>query len=183
MATSLASASTNSSSPTLLHSVWHTTWLAATASPIVGAMFVLAACVAGVQLVRLVIHGGYPRDPVRRFTRTQRRAIIARAGKRCEHHSFRRGRCPETTNLEADHVHPWSRGGQTHLSNAQALCHRHNRAKLARIPFGWQLRALETRRAAYYPPGVPRAIVRRGPHTQTGSTTDRQQAFTPLPHS
>lgn len=50
---------------------------------------------------------------VRRFSMAQYRTIVNRAGWRCEHHSLIFGRCPETDNLEADHVQPHARGGQT----------------------------------------------------------------------
>jgi hypothetical protein len=68
-----------------------------------------------------------------------------------------------TPLLETDHVHPWSRGGWTHVSNGQILCKRHNREKRASIPFGWQLRGLAKRRAAYYPPGQPVTVTRHRP--------------------
>jgi 5-methylcytosine-specific restriction endonuclease McrA len=98
---------------------------------------------------------------VRRFSRADKSAILTRAGGRCEHHGWLFGRCRETIGLEADHVHPWSRGGPTAIANGQALCRRHNRLKRATVPFAWQLRALEKRRAAYFPPGVSVAITRR----------------------
>ncbi len=53
------------------------------------------------------------------------------------------------SNFHADHVIPWSRGGKTSLSNAQALCQPCNLAKSSKmtIPFqnhlppGWALRS------------------------------------------
>ncbi|MGW3973916.1 HNH endonuclease [Streptomyces ardesiacus] len=43
---------------------------------------------------------------------------------------------------EADHIHPWSRGGATELWNGQMLCRRHNRRKSNRVPsplYHWRL--------------------------------------------
>lgn len=87
---------------------------------------------------------------------------MARAGNRCEHHYLHRWRCPDSTTLEADHVHPHSRGGSTTVGNSQVLCKRHNSLKGARIPFTWELRRLATLRRGYFPPGVDPAVVRRG---------------------
>ncbi|MGY1653410.1 HNH endonuclease [Geodermatophilus sp. SYSU D01119] len=114
-----------------------------------------------VGVARAVVHGRHPRDPVRRFSRTDRRAVLDRAGHRCEHHSLVEGRCRATEDLQADHVHPHSRGGATAVENAQALCRRHNERKSARVPWDRELRRLAHRRAAYFPPGVPTAVVRR----------------------
>lgn len=92
--------------------------------------------------------GGH-RIPVRRETRVdgsegrKRAVIISRAGGRCEFHGLIGGRCRQTESLHADHVHPRSRGGSSSVSNAQALCSRHNKQKAARIPYQWELRRLE----------------------------------------
>jgi hypothetical protein len=118
---------------------------------------------AGTQLVHAVAHPSTGRDPVRRFDRADKAELLRRAGGRCEHHGWPFGRCTATELLEADHVHPWSRGGWTHISNGQILCKRHNREKRATIPFNWQLRGLAKRRAAYYPPGQPGTVIRRRP--------------------
>ena len=124
-----------------------------------------------VMLVLLVVLRAYlrvkpffeSRDPVRLFPAYERAVIFARAGGRCEHHAWITGRCRETTNLEADHVHPHSRGGQTALANGQALCRRHNRRKWTGVPNVFQLRALERRRTAYFPEGVSGKVIRRAP--------------------
>ncbi len=87
--------------------------------------------------------------------------VVNRSGHRCEHHPVVGGRCRATEDLQADHVHPHSRGGATAVENAQALCRRHNKRKSARVPWDWQLRRLAHRRAAYFPPGAPTAVVRR----------------------
>ena len=75
------------------------------------------------------------------------------------------GRCRAVDQLEVDHVHPWSRGGQTALPNGQVLCRSHNKRKRASVPFGWQLRRLERRRTADFPPGVPTTVTRRTPRS------------------
>jgi hypothetical protein len=103
------------------------------------------------------------RDPARRFSRAQKAELLRRAGGRCEHHHPLYGRCDQLVRLEADHVHPHSRGGWTDLSNGQALCRRHNKAKWTRVPNDRDLRRLAKRRALYYPPGVPVQVVRRAP--------------------
>jgi len=85
------------------------------------------------------------RDARRRFSSAEWRFIVARAGGRCEHHGLF-GRCRETSALQGDHVIPWAAGGRTDLSNGQALCARHNRAKGARVPTRRQLRKIGDRR-------------------------------------
>jgi len=91
------------------------------------------------------------RDPRRNFSPAERSIIFARAGGRCEH----RGlffRCRNTA-MHADHVRPWSAGGPTVLSNAQALCQRHNLQKGARRPSRWYLARLARARQSYIAPG------------------------------
>ena len=127
-----------------------------------------------VRLGRAVVHGGRGRDPRRTFSRAEKVALLERAGHRCEHHSWLLGRCRETEALQADHVHPHSRGGATDVANGQALCRRHNRRKAARVPWGWELTRLERRRRAYFPPGSVAAVVRHGPRVR--STGERQPA-------
>jgi 5-methylcytosine-specific restriction endonuclease McrA len=102
---------------------------------------------------------------VRRFSQAERREIFARAGNRCEHHFPIFGRCRTASGLEADHVHPHSRGGWTSVSNAQALCQRHNRQKSARVPWNWQLNGLAKRRGTYFVPNHKPAVIRYGPPT------------------
>ncbi len=117
---------------------------------------------------RLARHGYRPqgpgqRDPVRRFSRAQKAEILRRAGHRCEHPHGISGRCPATTQLEADHVHPHSRGGWTAVENGQALCRRHNKQKRARVPSNGDLRLLARRRVGYFPQGVPTVVTRFAP--------------------
>lgn len=94
------------------------------------------------------------RDVWRSFRFEVRRAVMARAGGRCEAPAFFLwGRCAAPA-VEADHVYPWSKGGATTESNGQALCHRHNRSKSNLTPPWWYLLGLERRRARYFPAGV-----------------------------
>ena len=123
----------------------------------------LVVVAAMLQRARVAIGRSRPRDPVRTFPRQLKQEILARAGGRCEQHTLLHGRCPETARLEADHVHPHSRGGWTVLDNGQALCRRHNKAKNARVPSAGELRRLARRRGAYFPAGTATTVSRRRP--------------------
>lgn len=123
-----------------------------------------------VRSARVAMHTG-PRDPVRRFTRADKQLLLTYAGNRCEHHGPFGHRCRATDRLEADHVHPHSRGGWTHLSNGQILCKAHNREKNAAIPWNRSLRRLAERRGSYYPESVERAVVRRRPRRAAAPET------------
>ena len=137
----------------VLAAVFSTPWL-------VG-LLVLLAIRKVVLLGRGILHGGHARDPRRAFSRAEKALLLERAGHRCEHHSWLLGRCRETEALQADHVHPHSRGGATDVANGQALCKRHNRKKAARVLWGWELARLERRRQAYFPPGSVAAAMGR----------------------
>lgn len=94
------------------------------------------------------------RDPWRLFKGEARRAVMTRAGGRCEGSSFLVwGRCSDDAT-QVDHVYPWSRGGPTVPTNGQALCRAHNRNKAAMRPPWWYVLSLENRRRGYFPPGV-----------------------------
>ena len=87
------------------------------------------------------------RDPVRRFSRQQRREGMSRAEGQCEMEAgFRRCSRPAE---HGDHFYPWSKGGSTSLQNFVAACSRCNRAKGARIPSPGQQERLERRRRTY----------------------------------
>nr|WP_246454533.1 HNH endonuclease signature motif containing protein [Leucobacter denitrificans] len=89
------------------------------------------------------------RDPWRGYRFAARREVFERAGGRCEAAFFVIwGRCREDA-VEADHVYPWSKGGATIVSNAQALCRTHNRSKGAITPPWWYVLGLERRRRTY----------------------------------
>lgn len=133
---------------------------AAARTPAVAALFVLLVAVGLLRTLRTTFHSVRPRDPVRRFSRADKAAILTRAGQRCEQHALLFGRCRAVDRLEADHVHPWSRGGRTALINGQALCRRHNKQKGASIPFRWQVRRLQRRRDRYISTQPPPGIVR-----------------------
>jgi hypothetical protein len=154
------SPATDNTAHTVLHGVWTGVTNTASQHPWLVVVLALLVLTALVRSVRVAIHSG-PRDPVRRFTRTDKATLLARAGRRCEHHGWIGGRCASTEKLEADHVHPWSRGGSTHVGNGQILCHAHNRTKNASIPWDRSLRKLAVRRASYYPGEADRAVVRK----------------------
>jgi 5-methylcytosine-specific restriction endonuclease McrA len=135
---------------------------AAAAHPWLTGLFTLLVLVRLVDAVRTAAHGRHPRDPQRLFVGADRATLLARAGRRCEHHSFLSGRCATTDRLQADHVHPHSRGGATSVANGQVLCRPHNARKANRIPWAWELDRLARRRQAYFPPGTPTTVVRRG---------------------
>jgi len=143
----------------LVRDVWDGLW----AQPWLGVLIALLVVRASVRSARNLVHSGHARDAVRTFSRADKITILTRAGGRCEHHSWLGGRCDQTLGLEADHVHPHSRGGWTDLANGQALCRRHNKAKAARVPWGWELNRLSRHRTNYFAPGTPTEVVRRRP--------------------
>jgi len=102
------------------------------------------------------------RDPVRRFTRQQRREGMARAGGQCEMEAGLRRRCSLPAE-HGDHFYPWSKGGSTSLQNFVAACARCNRAKGARIPSPGQQERLERRRRSYLPPESSVSVGERQP--------------------
>jgi hypothetical protein len=136
---------------------------------------------AMVRSVRTAIHGGHPRDAVRRFSHAERRMIFVRAGNRREHHFPIFGRCRTTTGLEADHLHPHSRGGWTSVSNGQALRQRHNREKSARVPWNRQLNNLAKRRSTYFVLGHDPVVVRHRPPTARTPKLATHAVQEPLP--
>jgi len=130
--------------------------LAPILGPIVCVMIVLAAPMPGRGPGLL-----QRRDPWRGFRYGARRAVFERADGRCEGSRFVAwGRCPAQAS-EADHIYPWSRGGPTVVSNGQALCRRHNQGKSNVRPPWWYVRALERRRASYFPSGATVHVVAR----------------------
>lgn len=69
------------------------------------------------------------RDARRSFHEAERRAIWILGGKKC-------AKCSKILSLDemhADHVTPWSAGGETSFSNAQCLCSEHNLKKGASV--------------------------------------------------
>jgi hypothetical protein len=133
-------------------------------------LLLILVVLAALRLVLGVGHrAAYPRRVarVRRFTLPQYGVIVNRAGRRCEHHSLIFGRCRAVERLEADHIHPYARGGQTALENGQALCHFHNTLKGASVPFFWDVWLLERRRRRYFPPGSEVGVVRFGSREST----------------
>lgn len=104
----------------------------------IAVVLIIAAAVINARDVRR-------RDPVRRFTRQQRRAGMARAGGVREMGTGFGRRCSRAAE-HGDHFYPWSKGGSTSLQNFVAACSRCNRAKGARIPSPGQQLRLERRR-------------------------------------
>jgi len=80
----------------------------------------------------------------RQFGPSQRMAMFLQSGGSCQKCNV----AIELSTFHADHIVPWSKGGQTTLSNAQALCPSCNLAKSAamtvpfhnHLPPGWNLR-------------------------------------------
>ena len=116
--------------------------LAAVAVP--GLLVVVLTIVAAVIRARDIKR----RDPVRRFSRQQRREGMGRAGGQCEMESGLRRRCPQPAE-HGDHFYPWSKGGSTSLQNFVAACARCNRTKGARVPSPGQQERIERRRREY----------------------------------
>jgi hypothetical protein len=147
--------------PGILSDLLRSVLEAAATQPWLAGLFAFLVLVRLVGAVRTAVHGRHPRDPQRLFVGADRATLFSRAGRRCEHHSLLSGRCGTTEGLQADHVHPHSRGGATSIANGQVLCGRHNARKANRIPWTWELDRLARRRRAYFPPGMPTAVVRR----------------------
>ena len=119
--------------------------LAAVAVP--GLLVVVLTIVAAVIRARDIKR----RDPVRRFSRQQRREGMARAGGQCEMEAGLRRRCPQPAE-HGDHFYPWSKGGSTSLQNFVAACARCNRTKGAGVPSPGQQARMERRRREYVAP-------------------------------
>jgi HNH endonuclease len=127
--------STSHTIGTIVGSVGHGIWLAATSSPWHGAvlcLFILMVMARTYRAIRWAPIASAGLDPSRRFAGKDRAAILSRAGARCERHSLLVGRCKETEKLHADHIHPHSKGGSTTVANGQGPCSRHNKQKAAR---------------------------------------------------
>lgn len=122
-----------------------TVWLAA------GILLLALIAVVSTVLVLRADHRR-PRDPQRLYDAEQRRIMRDRAGHRCEHNGPLAPRCSGSAD-EADHIHPWSRGGATSLENGQYLCRRHNNSKSNWKPTGLYIWRLQRRRLDYFPAG------------------------------
>jgi 5-methylcytosine-specific restriction endonuclease McrA len=115
-------------------------------------------------VIAVVIRSGdvRRRDPVRRFSRQQRREGMARAAGLCEMEAGFRGRCSRPAE-HGDHFYPWSKGGSTSLKNFVAACARCNRTKGARIPSPGQQGRMEQRRRDYVTPDGSVSVGERQP--------------------
>lgn len=114
----------------------------------------VAVALPGLFLVVLFIVGAVVhsrdvrrRDPVRRFSRQQRREGMMRAGGHCEMEAGFRGRCPGPQSRAT--ISTDGPGGSTNMQNFVAGCARCNRAKGARIPSPGQRERLERGRRGY----------------------------------
>ena len=67
-------------------------------------------------------------DPLRNFTKEQRREIWRRSNGHCVICGNDLG-----NDWEADHIHPYSKGGKTEVVNGQALCRPCNSRKRAKV--------------------------------------------------
>ena len=144
-----------SSAAEVLRSMVDRVTAAVTLPGAIAVVLIIAAAVINARDVRR-------RDPVRRFTRQQRRAGMARAGGVCEMETGFGRRCSRAAE-HGDHFYPWSKGGSTSLQNFVAACSRCNRAKGARIPSPGQRMRLERRRRTYVPPDSAVAVGERQP--------------------
>lgn len=122
----------------------------------------VAAVVLGITAAVVTSRDVRRRDPVRRFTRQQRREGMARAGGLCELEAGFGRRCGRPAE-HGDHFYPWSKGGSTSLQNFVAACARCNRAKRARVPSPGQQRRMERRRREYLPPSSSVSVGERQP--------------------
>lgn len=68
---------------------------------------------------------------IRVFTENAKRQAYERQGGNCPYcmHEHREKTHYELSEMEADHITPWSEGGKTNLENCQMLCKEHNRLK------------------------------------------------------
>ena len=126
------------------------------------ALPLVAIVVLGIAAAVVTSRDVRRRDPVRRFTRQQRREGMARAGGLCELEAGFGRRCGRPAE-HGDHFYPWSKGGSTSLQNFVAACARCNRAKRARIPSPGQQRRMERRRRDYLPPSSSVSVGERQP--------------------
>ena len=122
----------------------------------------VAAVVLGIAAAVMTSRDVRRRDPVRRFTRQQRREGMARANGLCELEAGLGRRCGRPAE-HGDHFYPWSKGGSTSLQNFVAACARCNRAKRARIPSPGQQRRMERRRRDYLPASASVSVGERQP--------------------
>lgn len=134
-------------------------------STVVATLVKVVSVLLVVNIVRQLFYLVVPTSRLakrRRFTLTQYHVIMKRAGWRCEHHNLLYGRCRFTSNLQADHVHPHARQGQTEVANGQALCTLHNALKWAWVPSFFATWNLERRRRKYFPAWAEVGIIRYG---------------------
>lgn len=81
-----------------------------------------------------VLYGQEKSLSLRTFDNATKRTIYERQNGHCpycdqEQDGEHMGERYEITEMEADHIVPWSKGGKTTLENCQMLCKRHNNLK------------------------------------------------------
>ncbi|GAA4283055.1 hypothetical protein GCM10022261_05860 [Brevibacterium daeguense] len=112
--------------------------------------------VGALALISLIPARRAPRDPMRAFSREQRREGFTRAGNRCEFDGWVPFTRCESPAAHGDHFVPWSKGGATTMANFVAACARCNRRKASRRPSSGLTERIAHRRQRYFPQDVPR---------------------------
>ena len=104
--------------------------------PEIGISWVLAGQAVAAAIARAVMFFRYRRiqSEKRFFTGQLREQILERDGYRCVVPG-----CNETTELQIDHIKPYSKGGETTLGNGQTLCRSHNASKGAKSELAWKM--------------------------------------------
>lgn len=87
------------------------------------------------RAVAAVVSGpANPIPPRRNIPATLRHAVWLRDGGVCSYHDPKTGkRCGGRYQVQVDHIHPYSQGGDHALENLQLLCAQHNRFKGSRL--------------------------------------------------
>lgn len=98
------------------------------------------------------------RDYWRSYKYAARRKILKRAGNRCEWYDKDGSRCKVTSDLEIDHVYPWSAGGWTIEPNAQVLCQAHHLYKGGSIPSAEEVVKIQGYRERHWPAGLDATV-------------------------
>jgi len=112
---------------------------------IIGSAAIVVGIGTSIKRKLSIWRGKRHKDPQRLFTQAQRREIFANCDGRCEYPTFLLGRC-RAPATEADHIFPWSLGGQTTIENGSGLCKRHNLHKSNHIPSRRYMRRLRANR-------------------------------------
>lgn len=79
------------------------------------------------------------------FTPQQKVEHAKTVGWQCEFYVDKGQRCPEDGYLEADHVQPVSKGGETEEENLELLCPEHHAVKHQLDEEPWAVRLIRSR--------------------------------------